>query len=97
MRIDYREGTETERPVLPHSEWLDLLSGFLSPTRTRYRQARQTISSCSKPAAALPRQNTLAQIRQNRLLVYPQLYRALGGGWASTDAQWLGQGEATTK
>jgi hypothetical protein len=46
---------------------------------------------------ALPRQNTLAQIRQNRLLAYAQLYRALGGGWAPTDAQSLGQGEATTK
>jgi len=28
---------------------------------------------------------------------YAQLYRALGGGWALTDAQWSGQGEATTK
>jgi len=33
--------------------------------------------------------------RQNRLLAYAQLYRALGGGWALTDAQW--QGEAATK
>jgi len=39
----------------------------------------------------------LAQIRQNRLLAYAQLYRALGGGWTLTDAQWSGQGEASPK
>jgi multidrug efflux system outer membrane protein len=44
-----------------------------------------------------PAQNTLAQIRQNRLLAYAQLYRALGGGWTLTDVQWSGQAEATTK
>ena len=42
-----------------------------------------------------PAQNTLAVIRQNRLLTYAQLYRALGGGWTLTDVQW--QGEAATK
>ena len=42
-----------------------------------------------------PAQNTLAVIRQNRLLTYAQLYRALGGGWTLTDPQW--QGEAATK
>jgi outer membrane protein TolC len=41
------------------------------------------------------RWHTLAQIRQNRLLAYAQLYRAVGGGWTLTDAQW--QGEAATK
>jgi len=34
---------------------------------------------------------------EKRLRPYAQLYRALGGGWALTDAQWSGQGEATTK
>jgi multidrug efflux system outer membrane protein len=42
-----------------------------------------------------PAQNTLAQIRQNRLITYAQLYRALGGGWTLTDVQW--QGETATK
>ena len=44
-----------------------------------------------------PAQNALAQIRQNRLLAYAQLYRALGGGWTLTDAQWSGQAEATSR
>ena len=44
-----------------------------------------------------PAQNALAQIRQNRLLAYAQLYRALGGGWTLTDTQWSGQAEATSR
>jgi multidrug efflux system outer membrane protein len=35
-----------------------------------------------------PAQNTLAQIRRDRLLAHVQLYRALGGGWNLTDAEW---------
>ena len=35
-----------------------------------------------------PAQNTLAQIRRNRLLTHVRLYKALGGGWSLTDAQW---------
>ena len=35
-----------------------------------------------------PAQNTLAQIRRDRLLSFTRLYRALGGGWTLTDAQW---------
>ena len=35
-----------------------------------------------------PAQNTLAQIRRNRLLAHVRLYKALGGGWSLTDAQW---------
>ena len=37
-----------------------------------------------------PAQNLLAEIRRNRLLAYVQLYKALGGGWNLTDAQWSG-------
>jgi len=40
-----------------------------------------------------PAQTTLAQIRRNRLLAYAQLYKALGGGWNLTDAQWTAQHE----
>jgi outer membrane protein, multidrug efflux system len=36
-----------------------------------------------------PAQNTLAQIRRDRLLAHVRLYRALGGGWALTDQQWM--------
>jgi hypothetical protein len=35
-----------------------------------------------------PAQNTLAQIRRDRLLAYVRLYKALGGGWSLTDADW---------
>ncbi|HMH48704.1 MAG TPA: efflux transporter outer membrane subunit [Candidatus Acidoferrum sp.] len=34
-----------------------------------------------------PAQNTLAQIRRNRLLTHVRLYKALGGGWNLADAQ----------
>jgi outer membrane protein, multidrug efflux system len=35
-----------------------------------------------------PAQNTLAQIRRDRLLSHVRLYKALGGGWSLTDAHW---------
>src|SRR5262249_17260399 len=39
-----------------------------------------------------PAQNSLAQIRRDRLLTHVRLYRALGGGWTLTDADWNAQG-----
>ena len=36
-----------------------------------------------------PAQNTLAQIRRDRLLSHVRLYRALGGGWTLKDEQWM--------
>jgi multidrug efflux system outer membrane protein len=64
----------------------------------RYRQGLANYFEVLEAQQQLyPAQNTLAQIRQNRLLAYAQLYRALGGGWALTDAQWSGPGEATPK
>ncbi len=44
-----------------------------------------------------PAQNTLAQIRRNRLLAYVQLYKALGGGWNLSDAQWTDPNEVADK
>src|SRR5213594_2845998 len=44
-----------------------------------------------------PAQNALALIRRNRLLAYVQLYKALGGGWSLTEAEWTGQGEARAR
>ena len=38
-----------------------------------------------------PAQNTLAQIRRDRLLAHVRLYKALGGGWSLTDDQWKDQ------
>ena len=40
-----------------------------------------------------PAQNTLAQIRRNRLLAYAQLYKALGGGWSLWDSQWTAEND----
>jgi multidrug efflux system outer membrane protein len=58
----------------------------------RYRQGLANYFEVLEAQQQLyPAQNTLAQIRQNRLLAYAQLYRALGGGWALTDAQWSGE------
>ena len=38
-----------------------------------------------------PAQSTLAQIRRDRLLSHVRLYKALGGGWNLSDAQWTDQ------
>jgi multidrug efflux system outer membrane protein len=38
-----------------------------------------------------PAQNTLAQIRRDRLLAHVQLYKTLGGGWSLPDAEWNDQ------
>jgi outer membrane protein, multidrug efflux system len=42
-----------------------------------------------------PAQQALAQIRRGRLTAYVALYRALGGGWSLTDAQWSQNGAAS--
>ena len=55
----------------------------------RYRQGLANYFEVLEAQQQLyPAQNALAQIRLNRLLAYAQLYRALGGGWNLTDAQW---------
>src|SRR5712692_6958885 len=63
----------------------------------RYRQGLANYFEVLEAQQQLyPAQNTLAQIRRNRLLAYVQLYKALGGGWSLTDAEWTSQDEATT-
>ncbi len=42
-----------------------------------------------------PAQNTLAQIRRDRLLAHVRLYKALGGGWSLTDAEWNDQAKGS--
>jgi outer membrane protein, multidrug efflux system len=57
----------------------------------RYRQGLANYFEVLEAQQQLyPAQNSLAQIRLNRLLAYAQLYRALGGGWSLTDAEWAG-------
>ena len=64
----------------------------------RYRQGLASYYEVLEAQQQLyPAQNTLAQIRRNRLLAYVQLYKALGGGWSLTDAEWTGQAGATTR
>ena len=60
----------------------------------RYRQGLANYFEVLEAQQQLyPAQNTLAQIRRDRLLSHVRLYRALGGGWSLTDAQWQGQAQ----
>jgi outer membrane protein, multidrug efflux system len=64
----------------------------------RYRQGLASYYEVLEAQQQLyPAQNTLAQIRANRLVAYVQLYKALGGGWNLSDAQWAGQDAASAK
>jgi multidrug efflux system outer membrane protein len=44
-----------------------------------------------------PAQQTLAQIRRDRLTAYVALYKALGGGWQLSDSEWTTQNELAGK
>ena len=58
----------------------------------RYRQGLASYYEVLEAQQQLyPAQITLAQIRQDRLLAYVRLYKALGGGWSLSDAQWTAQ------
>ena len=58
----------------------------------RYRQGLASYYEVLEAQQQLyPAQITLAQIRQDRLLSYVRLYKALGGGWNLSDAQWPAQ------
>jgi multidrug efflux system outer membrane protein len=64
----------------------------------RYRQGLASYYEVLEAQQQLyPAQQTLAQIRRNRLIAYVQLYKTLGGGWSLTDAEWTGQAEATPR
>jgi multidrug efflux system outer membrane protein len=64
----------------------------------RYRQGLANYFEVLEAQQQLyPAQNTLAQIRRNRLQAYVQLYKTLGGGWSLTDAEWTGYAEAPTR
>jgi multidrug efflux system outer membrane protein len=55
----------------------------------RYRNGFATYYEVLEAQQQLyPAQNTLAQIRRDRLLAYAQLYKVLGGGWSVTDTEW---------
>ena len=57
----------------------------------RYRQGLANYFEVLEAQQQLyPAQYSLALIRRNRLLAYVALYKALGGGWNLTDAQWTG-------
>jgi len=64
----------------------------------RYRQGLANYFEVLEAQQQLyPAQNTLAQIRRDRLLTYVRLYKTLGGGWSLTEAEWAGQNEAGTR
>ena len=58
--------------------------------RTRYLEGLSNYNEVLEAQQRLyPTQLALAQTEINRRLVVVQLYRALGGGWNLTDAQWM--------
>ncbi len=58
----------------------------------RYRQGFASYFEVLEAQQQLyPAENVLAQIRRDRLLAHVQLYKALGGGWSLTDAEWNDQ------
>ncbi len=61
--------------------------------RTRYVEGLSSYNEVLEAQQRLyPNQLALAQAEINRRLVVVQLYRALGGGWNLTDAQWMTAG-----
>ena len=74
------------------------LADAVEHATNRYRQGLASYYEVLEAQQQLyPAQTTLAQIRRDRLLAYAQLYKALGGGWNLTDAQWTGPDAATAK
>ena len=74
------------------------LEGAVGFAMDRYRQGLANYFEVLEAQQQLyPAQNTLAQIRRNRLLAYVQLYKALGGGWSLTDAEWESRDEARAR
>jgi multidrug efflux system outer membrane protein len=65
-----------EAVSLSNSRYLGGLSDYLEVL-----QAQQQL---------FPAENSLAQIRFDRLATLVELYRALGGGWKLTDTEWAG-------
>ena len=58
--------------------------------RTRYLEGLSNYNEVLEAQQRLyPTQLALAQTEINRRLVVVQLYKALGGGWNLTDAQWI--------
>jgi multidrug efflux system outer membrane protein len=65
---------------------------------SRYRQGLAGYFEVLEAQQQLyPAQTTLAQIRRNRLTAHVQLYKALGGGWTLSDAEWAGPRAAAAK
>ena len=68
---------------------VNALTEAVDHATARYRQGLASYFEVLEAQQQLyPAQTTLAQIRRDRLVAYVQLYRALGGGWSLTDAQW---------
>jgi multidrug efflux system outer membrane protein len=64
----------------------------------RYRQGLASYFEVLEAQQQLyPAQQTMAQIRRDRLTAYVALYKALGGGWQLSDSQWTAQNELAGK
>ena len=74
------------------------LAAAVQQATDRYRQGLASYYEVLEAQQQLyPAQTTLAQIRGNRLLAYAELYKALGGGWNLTDAEWAGHNKVADK
>src|SRR3989442_10002516 len=95
LRAPSRQGDPADRP---RRRAVKALAEAVEHATDRYRQGLASYYEVLEAQQQLyPAQNTLAQIRRNRLLAYVQLYNALGGGWSLTDAEWTSQDEARTR
>ena len=71
---------------------VNALTEAVDHATARYRQGLANYFEVLEAQQQLyPAQSTLAQIRRDRLLTHVRLYKALGGGWSLTDAQWTSE------
>ena len=86
--------TALEKLVQVEAEQARAVQAYEDSVRTAIKRYQGGLASYFEVLEAqqllFPAENQLAQVRADRLFTYVQLYKALGGGWNLTDAQWSG-------
>ena len=86
--------TALEKLVQVEAERARAVKAYQESVRTATRRYEGGLANYYEVLEAqqllFPAETELAQVRANRLFTYVQLYKALGGGWTLTDAQWSG-------
>jgi multidrug efflux system outer membrane protein len=83
-----REKYDTIRAELVHA--VQSSEEAVRLARMRYVEGLSSYNEILEAQQRLyPAQLALAQTEINRRLLFVQLYKALGGGWNLTDAQWM--------